>query len=318
MTQPLNLVFAGTPDFAAAQLAALLPTDHNIIACYTQPDRPAGRGRKLQPSPVKALALEHNIPVYQPLNFKAQEDREQLQALKPDLMIVVAYGLILPQAVLDIPRLGCINVHASLLPRWRGAAPIQRAIAAGDPETGVTIMQMEAGLDTGPMLIKVSTPIEATDTGGTLHDRLAELSGPALLQSLEQLVTGTAKPEIQNHELATYANKLSKAESRVDWQQSALAIERQIRAFNPWPVVHSTINDQNLRIWRAESLSAGASSGERLPGTVVQASKKGIQVATGEGDLLIQELQFSGGKRLAVSDILNAKAELFASGATFR
>ncbi len=315
MSRTLNIVFAGTPEFAANQLQALLDSSHSVVACYTQPDRPAGRGRKLTPSPVKALALSHDIDVYQPTNFKSAEDRQALAELKPDLMVVVAYGLLLPQAVLDIPALGCINVHASLLPRWRGAAPIQRAIAAGDTESGVTIMQMNAGLDTGNMLLKVSTSINPEDTGGSLHDRLAEISGPALIQVLNQLASGPLPGEAQDDSLATYASKLSKEESRINWQQSAQVIDRHIRAFNPWPVAHTQLDDQTIRLWQALPLDSSAP--EAAPGTLVQVSKNGIDVATGDGVLRILELQLSGGKRLPVSAILNGKGDWLTPGKQF-
>jgi len=243
MTEALRIVFAGTPEFAAAPLKALLDTPHQIVAVYTQPDRPAGRGQKLMPSPVKQLAVENAIPVLQPPSLKDAAAQAELAALEPDLLVVVAYGLILPQAVLDIPRFGCINSHASLLPRWRGAAPIQRAVQAGDAESGVTVMQMEAGLDTGPMLLKVRTPITADDTGGSLHDRLAELGPPAVIEAIAGLASGTLMGEVQDDALANYAHKLNKDEARIDWSRPAIELERPIRAFNPWPICHSTLNE---------------------------------------------------------------------------
>lgn len=233
MTEALRIVFAGTPEFAAAHLKALLDTPHQIVAVYTQPDRPAGRGQKLMPSPVKQLALQHDIPVLQPPSLRDAAAQAELAALAPDLLVVVAYGLILPQVVLDIPRFGCINSHASLLPRWRGAAPIQRAVQAGDAESGVTVMQMEAGLDTGPMLLKVRTPISADDTGGSLHDRLAELGPPAVIQAIAGLASGTLMGEVQDDAQANYAHKLNKDEARLDWTRPADELERLIRAFNP-------------------------------------------------------------------------------------
>ncbi len=233
MSQALRIVFAGTPEFAAEHLKALLDTPHRIVAVYTQPDRPAGRGQKLMPSAVKSLALEHGLPVMQPQSLRNAEAQAELAALRADLMVVVAYGLILPQAVLDIPRLGCINSHASLLPRWRGAAPIQRAVEAGDAESGVTVMQMEAGLDTGPMLLKVSTPISAADTGGSLHDRLAALGPKAVVEAIAGLAAGTLHGEVQDDALATYAHKLNKDEARLDWSRPAVELERQVRAFTP-------------------------------------------------------------------------------------
>jgi methionyl-tRNA formyltransferase len=305
MSNPLKIIFAGTPEFAATALSALLTTRHQVVAVYTQPDRPAGRGRKLQPSPVKQLALEHGIEVRQPAKLKEAADQAALRELDADLMVVVAYGLLLPQAVLDAPRLGCINIHASLLPRWRGAAPIQRAILAGDEESGVTIMQMEAGLDTGPMLHILPTPILRDDTGGSLHDRLAELGARALLESLSAIAEGSLIPRPQDDALATYAKKLDKGEARIDWRQTAAEIDRQVRAFNPWPVAQCDINGQVMRIWQARPVE-----GELPPtaqaGQVVGAGKAGIDVATGSGILRILELQLPGKRALSAADFLNA------------
>ena len=311
MSQPLRIIFAGTPEFAASHLAALLDSPHEIIAVYSQPDRPAGRGHKLMMSPVKQLALKHEIPVYQPQTLKNAEAQVELAALKPDLMVVVAYGLILPQAVLDTPRLGCINSHASLLPRWRGAAPIQRAIEAGDAESGVTVMQMEAGLDTGPMLLKVTTPISRDDTGGSLHDRLAELGARAVVDAVAQLAAGTLSGEVQNDALATYAHKLNKDEARVDWQRSAQAIEQQVRAFTPWPICHTTLGDAALKIWGAR---AEAHSHQQTPGTILAAERDGLLIACGDNALRLTHLQLPGGKALAVADLLNSRREQFAPG----
>lgn len=315
MMSPLNIVFAGTPDFAASSLQALIASHHNVIAAYTQPDRPAGRGRKLTPSPVKSLALQHDIPVYQPINFKQEADLATLRDLNADLMVVVAYGLLLPKAVLDAPRLGCINVHASLLPRWRGAAPIQRAIAEGDTESGVTIMQMDVGLDTGDMLLKVTTPIRADDTGGSLHDRLADLGSQALVNGLDLIAEGKAKPEPQNHNLANYAHKLSKDDARLDWSLPATCLHNRIRAFNPWPVTHTELDDERIRVWQSHVIARPAGA---EPGTLIKAGNKGIEVATGDGVLCLEELQLSGGKRLPVSALLNSKGDWFASGKRFR
>ncbi|MEJ2454829.1 MAG: methionyl-tRNA formyltransferase [Candidatus Thiodiazotropha sp.] len=305
MSDPLRIIFAGTPEFAATALAALLETSHQVVAVYTQPDRPAGRGRKLQPSPVKRLALEHAIEVRQPVKLKDPEDQAALRELGADLMVVAAYGLLLPQAVLDAPRLGCINIHASVLPRWRGAAPIQRAILAGDEESGVTIMQMEAGLDTGPMLHILKTPILLDDTGGTLHDRLAELGARALVESLSGIADGSLIPRPQDDTLATYAKKLDKQEALIDWSQSAAHIDRQVRAFNPWPVAQCDFQGQVMRIWRARpkehELPAGAQ-----PGKILEAGKAGIDVATGAGVLRIVELQMPGKRAMAAADFLNA------------
>lgn len=314
MSSKLKVIFAGTPEFAASVLQSLLDSQHEVIACYTQPDRPAGRGRKLTPSPVKALALEHNIPVFQPLNFKQQEDVDQLSALNADIMVVVAYGLILPKAVLEEPRLGCINVHASILPRWRGAAPIQRAIAAGDTESGVTIMQMDEGLDTGDMLLKSFTPISNEDTGGSLHDRLAEMGATDAVTALDMISAGEHKPEKQNDAEANYAHKLSKEEAQVDWNQSAEQLHNLIRAFNPWPVCHTQLDGDKIRLWQAKVLDETSS---QLPGTIIAASKNSLDVACGEGVLRLEEIQLSGGKRLPVSAILNSKAEHFSVGKQF-
>ena len=309
MTEPLRIVFAGTPEFAAEHLKALLNSPYEIVAVYTQPDRPAGRGQKLMPSPVKQLALENNIQVLQPPTLRNADAQAELAALQPDLMVVVAYGLILPQVVLDIPRLGCINSHASLLPRWRGAAPIQRAVEHGDAESGVTVMRMEAGLDTGPMLLKVVTPISAADTGGTLHDRLAEMGPPAVVQAIAGLAAGTLEGEVQNDELATYAHKLNKDEARLDWRRPAVELERLVRAFNPWPITHSTLNGEALKV-----LAATLADGKGAPGEVLGASKDGLIVACGEQALCLTRLQLPGGKALSFADLFNSRREKFAVG----
>ncbi|SDN54177.1 methionyl-tRNA formyltransferase [Pseudomonas jinjuensis] len=309
MSQALRIVFAGTPEFAAEHLKALLDTPHQIAAVYTQPDRPAGRGQKLMPSPVKKLAVEHNLPVLQPPTLRDPAAQAELAALAPDLMVVVAYGLILPQAVLDIPRLGCINSHASLLPRWRGAAPIQRAVEAGDAESGVTVMQMEAGLDTGPMLLKVTTPIAAEDTGGSLHDRLARLGPPAVVEAIAGLAAGTLKGEVQDDGLATYAHKLNKDEARIDWSRPAVELERLVRAFDPWPTCHTTLNGEPLKVWGAQ-----LAEGRGEPGKILDASRDGLLVACGEGVLRLTRLQLPGGKPLAFADLFNSRREQFAAG----
>lgn len=309
MTEPLRIVFAGTPEFAAEHLKALLASPYEIVAVYTQPDRPAGRGQKLMPSPVKQLALEHGIVVLQPPTLRNAEAQAELAALKPDLLVVVAYGLILPQAVLDIPRLGCINSHASLLPRWRGAAPIQRAVQAGDAESGVTVMRMEAGLDTGPMLLKVTTPITAQDTGGSLHDRLAEMGPPAVIHAIAGLAAGTLEGEVQDDSLATYAHKLNKDEARIDWSRPAVELERLVRAFNPWPICNSTLNGEALKV-----LAANLAEGHGAPGEIIGASKEGLLVACGEQALCLTRLQLPGGKALNFSDLFNSRREKFAPG----
>ncbi|KAB5621087.1 methionyl-tRNA formyltransferase [Pseudomonas putida] len=305
----MRIVFAGTPEFATEHLKALLASPYEIVAVYTQPDRPAGRGQKLMPSAVKALALAHDIPVYQPQTLRNADAQAELAALKPDLMVVVAYGLILPQAVLDIPRLGCINSHASLLPRWRGAAPIQRAVEAGDAESGVTVMRMEAGLDTGPMLLKVTTPISDDDTGGSLHDRLAQLGPGAVVQAIAGLADGSLQGEVQDDALATYAHKLNKDEARLDWSRPAVELERLIRAFNPWPVCHSTLDGETVKV-----LGANLSTGKGEPGEILSASKDGLVVACADGALSLTRLQLPGGKALAFSDLFNSRREKFASG----
>lgn len=307
----LRILFAGTPDFAAASLAALLDAGHQVIGVYTQPDRPAGRGRKLTPSPVKKVALEHDLPVYQPLNFKQQEDRQQLAALDADLMVVVAYGLLLPQAVLDAPRLGCINVHASLLPRWRGAAPIHRALLAGDSETGVTIMQMDAGLDTGDMLLKKRCPITPTDTSGELHDRLAAIGAAALLESLPAIADQSIPREAQDDNLACYAHKLEKAEGEIDWSKPATEIARQIRGLSPWPVAFTLLNGETLRVWYAEPSDQQHAT---KPGTVIGTDKKAIIIACGSGTVRLLKIQLPGSKAMDSSAVLNSKRELFSDG----
>ncbi len=315
MTSALRIIFAGTPEFAATILRGLTDAcaehGHHVIAVYTQPDRPAGRGRKLQASPVKAQAQEQQIPVYQPENFKHSADLEALQKLNADLMIVVAYGLLLPPAVLAAPRLGCINIHASLLPRWRGAAPIQRAILAGDSETGITIMQMNEGLDTGDMLLKLSCTIDAEDTGGSLHDKLAILGSKALLSVLEKVNTGELQPQAQDESQSNYAAKLSKKEASLDWAEDAHALARQVRAFNPWPVTQTHVNDKVLRIQMAEAINEPSTA---TPGTVVACSKAGIDIATGNGLLRLKQLQPPGKKAMDTAAFLNGYADLLPVG----
>nr|WP_240348739.1 methionyl-tRNA formyltransferase [Pectobacterium brasiliense] len=313
VSDSLRIIFAGTPDFAARHLDALLSSGHEVVGVFTQPDRPAGRGNKLTPSPVKVLAEQHSIPVFQPKSLRPEENQAMVQALNADVMVVVAYGLILPQPVLSMPRLGCINVHGSLLPLWRGAAPIQRALWAGDSETGVTIMQMDVGLDTGAMLHKISCPILPQDTSATLYDKLAELGPRGLLETLEQLADGSAVAETQNDALATYAEKLSKEEARLNWQLSAEQLERCIRAFNPWPVSYFIVDEQPVKVWKAEVIAKAHGS---QPGTILQSDKQGIQVATADGILNIQELQPAGKKVMAAQDLLNSRREWFVPGNT--
>ncbi|WP_447889692.1 methionyl-tRNA formyltransferase [Serratia fonticola] len=311
MSDSLRIIFAGTPDFAARHLDALLSSGHQVVGVFTQPDRPAGRGNKLTPSPVKVLAEQHQIPVFQPKSLRPQENQHLVADLNADVMVVVAYGLILPKAVLDMPRLGCINVHGSLLPRWRGAAPIQRALWAGDSETGVTIMQMDVGLDTGDMMHKIACSIEATDTSASLYNKLAELGPQGLLITLQQLAAGTVQREVQDEALVTYAEKLSKEEARLDWSLSAEQLERCIRAFNPWPISYFAIDDQPVKVWQATVLAETANA---EPGTIVHADKHGIQVATAQGILNLTQLQPAGKKPMSAQDLLNSRREWFTPG----
>jgi methionyl-tRNA formyltransferase len=317
MTAPLRLLFAGTPEFAAAHLDALLAGPHSVVACYTQPDRPAGRGKKLKPSPVKERALAAGLPVHQPLSLKDSDQQALLANYGADVMVVVAYGLLLPLAVLNAPRLGCINVHASLLPRWRGAAPIQRAIEAGDTESGVTIMQMDVGLDTGAMLHKVSCPITAADTAASLHDKLLALGGPALTETLAQLAQGTAQPQAQDDSQSNYAAKITKAEAEIDWRQSAARIQRKIRAFNPFPVAFcrpELAPDTRIRIWQAH---VGPATGAAA-GTITEVGDAYITVACGAGSSVqLTELQLPGKRALPVADILRGNPSLFSVGSRF-
>lgn len=309
MNSPLRVVFAGTPEFAVPCLAACVQPGIELAAVYTQPDRPAGRGRKLTPSPVKQAALERGLAVEQPENFRSAETRATLAGYAPDLLVVVAYGLILSQRVLDIPRFGCWNVHASLLPRWRGAAPIQRAVLAGDAQSGVCLMQMEKGLDTGPVIARSATPLVSAETGGSLHDRLSALGAGLLGTELATLVRTRTRPanEIQPDEGVEYAAKLDKAEAVIRWSDAAIAIERQVRAFDPWPVAEAEIAGERLRIWAAQALPDGTAA---APGSLVAAGRDGLDVATGSGLLRITEVQRAGGRRLPVRDYLNARPEL--------
>lgn len=304
----LRIVFAGTPEFSVPCLAACRRSGADVVAVYTQPDRPAGRGRKLAPSPVKQAAIEAGLPVEQPASLKTAEARKQLAAYRADLMVVVAYGLILPRKVLALPRRGCWNVHASLLPRWRGAAPIQRAILAGDDESGVDLMQMEAGLDTGPVLLQRRTPISTGDTGGSLHDRLSQLGADVLADGLARVIAGQAlAATAQAEDGVTYAHKLDKAEARLDFNRPARALELQVRAFDPWPVAEADIGGERLRIWSAHALDLAPPA---APGTVVAAARDGLDIACAQGLLRITAVQRAGGKRVSVGDYLNARPDL--------
>ncbi|MCW9047493.1 MAG: methionyl-tRNA formyltransferase, partial [Gammaproteobacteria bacterium] len=306
----LKIIFAGTPDFSVAPLKKLIESEHEVVAVYTQPDRPAGRGRKLTPGPVKVCALESGIDVYQPEKLKDKIDQQPLIDLNADLMVVVAYGIILPEVILNAPKLGCINIHASLLPRWRGAAPIQRAILAGDAESGITIMQMDVGLDTGDMLLKTRCNIEPEDTGSSLHDRLSIMGADALMQALPGIINKTIKPEKQNDSLANYAHKLQKSEAVIDWSKSAKEIRLQVSAFNAWPVAQTPIDikgkTQMLRIWRTKVNDEVKSSIAGQPGQVLSCTKQGIDVLTGDGVLRLLEIQMPGKKPMDVASFVNA------------
>lgn len=343
----LNIIFAGTPEFAAFTLKTLLASNHSVSAVYTQPDRPSGRGRKLSPSPVKKLALAANIPVYQPNSFSGyppssydphppfghprnecgagslpqagegnllepkRGEGSSLEQHQADVMVVVAYGQLLPSAVLKIPRYGCINIHASLLPRWRGAAPIERAIEAGDKMTGITIMQMDEHLDTGDILDQVYCPIASLDNSASLSERLATIGAEALLKTLSAIEKGSLNPTPQDHQKATYANKISKQEAEINWQLSAEVLARKVRAFNPRPVAFTEINGQPLRIWEAQALNTPSTA---APGTVISSSKQGIDVETGEGVLRLLTIQAPGGRALSSSDFLNSHSTFYHPG----
>lgn len=309
---PLNLIFAGTPEFAATSLQALIDSPHRVVAVLTQPDRPAGRGKKLAASPVKQLAMQHDIPVLQPETLKSDDIQQQLAELAPDVMVVVAYGLLVPPSVLSLPQHGCINIHGSLLPRWRGAAPIQRAIEAGDTETGVGIMQMEAGLDTGPVLLERRTPISAEDTGGSVHDRLAALGAEALLAALAELPALQQQATPQPEQGVCYAHKLGRDDAALDWQRGATALAYQVRAFNPWPVTWSRHAGQPVKVWAAH-----AANGQGEPGMILSVSPAGIEVACGEGSLVLTEIQLPGKRAMPVAEILRGRADLFIAGAVF-
>jgi methionyl-tRNA formyltransferase len=310
LNKSLKIVFAGTPEFAALHLQALLESEHDVIAVYSQPDRPAGRGKKLQASEVKKLAVEHSIPIYQPQSLKTEEAQLALAELQADIMIVVAYGLILPNSILSTPKLGCLNVHGSLLPKWRGAAPIQRSIWAGDAETGVTIMQMDEGLDTGNMLSKYPLVITKKDTSASLYQKLAGIGPKALLETLTSLTE--LQPEIQDNKQASYAKKLSKKEAKIDWDLPAEQLERNVRAFNPWPVAFFTLNGLNIKVHSCEVVKSDTPN---IPvGQIIRADKQGILVTTSNGCLLLTTLQLPGKKPMLATDVLNGKAAWFAAG----
>jgi len=299
----LRVIYAGTPQFAVPALEALhAHPDVEVVGVYTQPDRPAGRGQKLTPSPVKQFALAHDLPVYQPRTLRDAEAQSELAALKPDLMVVAAYGLILPPIILETPRLGAINIHASILPRWRGAAPINRAIEAGDVETGITIMQMAEGLDTGDMLSIEKTPITSADTAQTLHDRLSDMGGELLMKTLPSIIDGSVQPVPQDDAQATYAAKLGKAEAEIDWRESAELIARRVRAFNPWPGAVTAWNGNMLKIWTAEPVKASGA-----PGVVTTVDSEGFVVATGDGGLRVRSCQRAGGRRVDAADFARSQ-----------
>ena len=304
MPTPLRVVFAGTPAFAAGHLTELLASMHEVIAVYTQPDRPAGRGKQLTASPVKAVAQEHAIPVYQPISLRSPEEEAALQVLKPDVMVVVAYGLLLPKNILDVPTFGCVNVHASLLPRWRGAAPIHRAIEAGDQETGVTIMRMDEGLDTGAMLKIAKTPITASHTTGTLTDELEALGAKTLISTLDSLLELLNEAEDQPEYGITYAHKISKAEAVIDWSQSTAVITQKIRALNPAPGCSTLLGDQRIKLWEA-SAASNDSGAKSAPGTIISLDREGLIVTTGDGLISITRLQLPNKKPLSIADIIN-------------
>ncbi|PJD94059.1 MAG: methionyl-tRNA formyltransferase [Legionella sp.] len=302
----LNIVFAGTPEFGIPCLNALYHSNHHISAIYTQPDRPAGRGQKVQESAVKIWGVAHHIPIYQPLNFKTLQAIEDLEALKPDLMIVIAYGLILPTRVLEIPRFGCVNVHASLLPRWRGASPIQQAILAGDTETGVAIMQMDAGMDTGPYFTLKRCDISPKDTATSLHQRLSDLSSEPLLQTIDAIAAGTAKTVPQSMDGITYASKIKKQDAAIDWHQTAETIDCLIRAYYPWPIAFTHANDMVIRIHQASPVSH---TGTQPPGTILAVDRTGILVKAAQDAMLITTIQCPGGRAISIADYLNANRQ---------
>jgi methionyl-tRNA formyltransferase len=320
LSSSLNIIFAGTPDFAAQHLVALLNTEHKVVAVYCPPDKPAGRGKKLTPCATKQIALAHNIPVEQPPNLKNEADQQKLSGYNADIMVVVAYGVLLPEFVLTSPRLGCINVHGSLLPEWRGAAPIQRSLEKGDKKTGVTIMQMDKGLDTGDMILTTECEIDDTDTSANLYQKLAKLGPTTLIKALTLMAQPSYKPSEyntpQNNELATYAHKLIKEEAELNWQLSAYQLNRKIRAYIPWPVAHFTFTESDIKQHKIRVLKASTIpySGNAALGTIIDCSKQGITVVTGQEALQIEIMQLPGKKALAVRDILNGRSAWFSVG----
>ncbi len=316
MSRPLNIIFAGTPDFAAQHLTALINSEHNVIAVYCPPDRPAGRGKKLTACATKVVAQQHDIPVLQPVNFKAVDDQQTLNNLNADVMVVVAYGLLLPQVILQAPKLGCINVHGSILPQWRGAAPIQRAVEAGDKETGVTIMQMDEGLDTGDMLMIETCEINNQDTSASIYQKLADIGPKAMLKTLHLMANDEHSPIRQDNDIATYAHKLTKDEAELNWEKPAIALQNKVCAYIPWPVSQFTFTDDKntkhrIRIWQAEVIDCNELN---VPGTIINADKDGIVVATGKQALRLEIIQLPGKKALPVKDILNGRADWFQPG----
>lgn len=310
----LKIVFAGTPSFAAIALEALVHSDHQVVAVYTQPDRPAGRGLKVTQSPVKESALLYQLPVYQPTSLKSSYEEDRLARFQADVMVVAAYAMLLPAPILRIPRLGCINIHPSLLPRWRGAAPIQRTIFAGDTITGVSIMQMDQGLDTGPILLQRQYVLDPEETSQSLHDKLAHLGADALIETLNLLAQSQIEAKPQDNTATTYAHKISKEEALIDWMRPAEELAYEIRAFNPWPVAYTSWNGQNLRIWKAKTI---VNDQQAEPRTIIHAGRDGIDIATGKGVLRLLEVQLPGGKILPIADFYNAKHDVLIVGKHF-
>ncbi|EPE37481.1 methionyl-tRNA formyltransferase [Candidatus Photodesmus katoptron] len=308
MIQPLKIIFAGTPTFATHHLISLLSSENKIIAVYTKPDRPSGRGQKITINPIKNIALKHNIPVYQPEDFKSEQNRKQIISLNADLIVVVAYGLLLPKVILDSPKFGCINVHSSILPLWRGAAPIQRSILSGDKKTGISIIKIDTGLDTGDILRTATLPIKPNDTSASMHEKLARLGSKTLLDFLKNTNIDNVFPQKQNDKLACYAQKLNKQEAKINWNHDAEYIERSIRAFNPWPVSYFNNNHCSIKVWKSSAVKRHTN---KPAGTIVQSDKTGIYVATGNGTLVLELLQIPNRKIMKVEDILNSRADWF-------